>query len=399
MLARFSSRNYFQLTLQPFKCSYHSNVDIVFGDERDIIAQRLIANGGSKALVIDNLKGDHRKYTHDPLPLSNQMPSPEQPFVSNPLDAKVEKKVSIIGCGQVGLATAYAILNKEFCDTIALVDMNAVKLEGEVKDFQQASAFAKRCSVKGSTEYDVTHNSDLIIITAGAKQKPGENRLNLLDKNTNMMKQILGKVLEYSPDSPICIVSNPCDVMSAVASKIATDLPPGRIFGSGTVLDTGRFRQLIASSLNIDVRGVSGYIIGEHGDSSLPVWSSVLTGGVKLVNGDGPGKVEYAIHDEVVHAAGDVIARKGYTNWAVGMACAEIADVVLNDMRLIMPVSTCVRGYAGVEHDVFLSVPSIIGASGVKRVIDLELNDQEMTQFHESADIVWRAQAGLWDEI
>jgi len=399
MLTTWTSRNCRQLKLRTFKRFYNPNVDKVFGDERDIIAQRLIANGGSKSFVLENLKDDRRKYTHDPLPLSNQMAPPEQLFASNPLDVIIEKKVSIIGCGQVGLATAYSILNKEICDTIALVDMNASKLEGEVKDFQQASAFAKRCLVKGSTEYDVTKNSDLIIITAGAKQKPGESRLNLLDKNASMMKEVLGKVLEHSPDSPICIVSNPCDIMSAVASKVATDLPPGRIFGSGTVLDTGRFRQLIASSLNIDVRGVSGYIIGEHGDSSLPVWSSVLHGGVKLVNGDGPGEVENAIHDEVVHAAGDVIAKKGYTNWAVGMACAEIAEVVLKDMRLIMPVSTCVRGYAGVKHDVYLSVPSIIGASGVKRLIELELNDLERKQFHASADIIWKAQAGIWDTI
>jgi len=155
---------------------------------------------------------------------------------------------------------------------------------------------------------------------------------------------------------------------------------------------------LIASSLNLDVRGVSGYIIGKHSNSSLPVWSSVFNGGVKLVNGDGPGEVEDAIHKEVVHAASDVMGRKGYTNWAVGMACAEITDAVLNDMRLVMPVSTCLRGYAGVEHNVFLSVPSIVGASGVKRVIDLELNDLERKQIHASANIVWEAQ-GIWNEV
>jgi len=319
--------------------------------------------------------------------------------VSNSLDVKMQKKVSIIGCGMVGLATAYSILNKELCDSIALVDVDGVKLEGEVKDFQQASAFSKRCSVEGSTDYEVTRDSALVIITAGVQQKPGQSRMALLQINAAIMKDIIGKVLKYSPNTPICIVSNPCDVMSAVASKIAKQLPPGRIFGSGTVLDTGRFRQLIASSLNLDVRGVTGFVIGEHGDSSLAVWSSVQSGGVKLLNGDGPGELENAIHQEVVHAAGDVIAKKGYTNWAVGMACAEIADVVLNDMRLVMPVSTCVRGYAGVKHDVFLSVPCVVGASGVKQVMELDLTDIERKQFHQSADIVWKAQSEIWENV
>jgi len=128
MLAKFNTINHLQSRARPLKCCYTSNVEQIFGDERDVIARRLIASGGSKSFVIENLKDSRRNYTHDPLPLSNQMALPEQPFVSNSLDAKVGKKVSIIGCGQVGLATAYSILNKEICDTIALVDMNASKL-------------------------------------------------------------------------------------------------------------------------------------------------------------------------------------------------------------------------------------------------------------------------------
>ncbi len=195
-------------------------------------------------------------------------------------------------------------------------------------------------------------------------------------------------------------VSNPCDVMTAVASKLAKDLPPGQIFGSGTVLDTGRFRQLIASSLNLDIRSVSGYVVGEHGDSSLAVWSSVQNGGVKLLPpGKEPGDLENAIHAEVVNAAGVVIEKKGYTNWAVGMACAEIAEVVLKDLRLVMPVSTCVRGYAGVKKDVFLSVPCVVGAKGVIRVFDLEFTATEKALFRKSAHTVWEAQRDVWDSI
>jgi len=385
----------------PNRSGLLSDVEKIFGDERDLIASRLITEGGSKPLVIENLKVRRRRYTHDPVgySASTNEPFQEAPFVSTPLD-RYRKKVSIVGCGQVGLAVAFSILNKEICNSLVLVDVNGERLEGEVLDFQQASAFAKRCTVEGSTNFDVTRDSNLVIVTAGAKQKPGQSRLDLLDTNTKILKSIVSQVLKYSPSSPICIVSNPCDVMAAVASKIAKDLPPGQIFGSGTVLDTGRFRQLIASSLNLDIRSVTGYVIGEHGDSSLAVWSSVQNGGVKLLPpGSEPGDLENAIHSEVVNAAGVVIAKKGYTNWAVGMACAEIAEVVLGDLRLVLPVSTCVRGYAGVAEDVFLSVPCVVGSKGVIRVFDLELTASETALFKKSASTVWDAQKEVWDRM
>mmetsp|Transcript_20027 Transcript_20027/g.25285 ORF Transcript_20027/g.25285 Transcript_20027/m.25285 type:complete len:394 (+) Transcript_20027:73-1254(+) len=385
----------------PNRSGLLSDVEKIFGDERDLIASRLITEGGSKPLVIENLKVRRRRYTHDPVgySASTNEPFQEAPFVSTPLD-RYRKKVSIVGCGQVGLAVAFSILNKEICNSLVLVDVNGERLEGEVLDFQQASAFAKRCTVEGSTNFDVTRDSNLVIVTAGAKQKPGQSRLDLLDTNTKILKSIVSQVLKYSPSSPICIVSNPCDVMAAVASKIAKDLPPGQIFGSGTVLDTGRFRQLIASSLNLDIRSVTGYVIGEHGDSSLAVWSSVQNGGVKLLPpGNEPGDLENAIHSEVVNAAGVVIAKKGYTNWAVGMACAEIAEVVLGDLRLVLPVSTCVRGYAGVAEDVFLSVPCVVGSKGVIRVFDLELTASETALFKKSASTVWDAQKEVWDRM
>mmetsp|Transcript_5127 Transcript_5127/g.7577 ORF Transcript_5127/g.7577 Transcript_5127/m.7577 type:complete len:395 (-) Transcript_5127:151-1335(-) len=386
----------------PNRSGLLSDVEKIFGDERDLIASRLITEGGSKPLVIENLKAGRRRYTHDPVtysaPPTNES-FKEAPFLSTPLDRN-QKKVSIIGCGQVGLAVAYSILNKEICNSLVLVDVNGARLEGEVMDFQQASAFAKRCTVEGSTKYDVTRNSNLVIVTVGAKQRPGQSRLDLLELNAKIMKSIVGEILKYSPSAPICIVSNPCDVMTAVASKIAKDLPPGQIFGSGTVLDTGRFRQLIASSLNLDIRSVAGYVVGEHGDSSLAVWSSVQNGGVKLLPpGNEPGDLENAIHSEVVNAAGVVIAKKGYTNWAVGMACAEIAEVVLGDLRLVLPVSTCVRGYAGVAEDVFLSVPCVVGSKGVIRVFDLELTASETALFKKSASTVWDAQKEVWDRM
>lgn len=314
---------------------------------------------------------------------------------------RASKKVSICGCGQVGLAIAYAIINQAKARKIALVDINGPKLDGEVKDLCQGSAFHPRVEVVGSTEYGVTEDSQLVIITAGAARKPTETRLDLVRKNLGIMKSIIPLVLDHSPDAAICIVSNPCDVMTAVANKIAGDrVPPGRIFGAGTVLDSSRLRSLIASTLDIDTKSVHGYIIGEHGNSSVPVWSSVRIGGVPLLNhGEEPGDFHLKLHEEVVQTSTDVIRAKGYTNWAIGLSVAHIAGAVLNDARSIMPVSTCVRGFCGVSQDIFLSLPSVVGAHGVVQVSQLPLAAHEAELFLKSAESVWAAQEPIWDEI
>lgn len=230
------------------------------------------------------------------------------------------KKVSIIGCGQVGMATAYSFLNQATAGTIALVDMNREKLLGEAKDLEQGSAFHQHVRILASDEYSVTQESHLVIVTAGAAQKPGESRLNLLERNVEIMKNVIPKVLAFSPSAAICIVANPCDILTAVASKIAgPSVPPGRIFGSGTCLDSSRLRSLISKRLDLDASTVQGYILGEHGDSSVPIWSSVKVGGVPLVSaGQEPGDVHDEMHRTVVESAYDVIERKGSTNWAIG---------------------------------------------------------------------------------
>jgi len=162
-------------------------------------------------------------------------------------------------------------------------------------------------------------------VTAGVAQKVGESRLSLVERNVKIMGFIIPKVLEYSPDAPVCIVSNPCDIMTAVAAKIAgPTVPPGQIFGSGTCLDSSRLRSLIGMALNVDTRSVHGYIIGEHGDSSIPVWSGVRAGGIPLLKpGEEPSMAHTEMHREVVQSAMDVITKKGYTNWAVGLSKFE----------------------------------------------------------------------------
>jgi L-lactate dehydrogenase len=216
------------------------------------------------------------------------------------------------------------------------------------------------------------------------------------------MKSIIPKVLAFSPNAAICIVSNPCDLLTAIAAKIAGPaVPPGRIFGSGTCLDSSRLRSLIAKRLELDAQSVTGYVIGEHGDSSVPVWSSVHVGGVPIIQpaGHGPSPLHDEMHREVVNSAYDVIEKKGYTNWAVGLTGAYIANAVLDDTRQIMPVSTCVQGMHGIETEVFLSMPCGIGSNGVGQVIDLPLTPSEKHQFLNSAKTISDIQKDAWESI
>jgi len=311
------------------------------------------------------------------------------------------KKVTVVGMGNVGLACVAAILNQDMCGSIAMIDQNSKKLEGEAKDFQHGANFHKSTEILASSQYDVSADSDLVVITAGAAQKPGESRLNLLERNVAILQSIIPQVLEHSPDAAIVIASNPCDIMAAVASKIAgPSFPQGKIFGTGTNLDSSRFQTIIANSMGLDPNSIHGYIIGEHGDSSIPVWSSVRIGALPLLPpGEGPCDTLKAVHKSVVDAAYDVINLKGYTNWAIGMSTAHIASVVLEDARTILPVSTCVRGLYGVEDDVFLSLPCVLAREGVLRLSKLPLTDSEEETFRSCAKRIWEVQKPIWDKI
>ncbi len=240
-----------------------------------------------------------------------------------------------------------------------------------------------------------------MIITAGAAQKLGESRLNLLERNVGIMKNIIPKVLTFSPNAAVCIVANPVDIMTAVAAKIAgPSIPPGRIFGSGTCLDSSRLRSLLSKKLDLDASAVSGYVIGEHGDSSVPVWSSVRVGGVPLLqNGQDPTPIHDSMHREVVMSAYDVIQKKGYTNWAVGLTGSYIARAVVDDTRQIMPVSTCIRGLYGIEEDIFTSMPCVVGSTGVRRVVELPLTDTEVGKLLNSTTTLWNLQKDIWNNI
>jgi L-lactate dehydrogenase len=250
----------------------------------------------------------------------------------------------------------------------------------------------------------VSADSDVVIVTAGVAQKPGESRLSLLERNAEIMSHVIPEVLKYSPRATICIASNPCDIMAAVAAKLAgPTVAAGRVFGSGTCLDTSRLQSLIGNMLDIDAQNVHGYVVGEHGDSSVALWSSVRVGGASYyetpwTQGDAAA-VQAAMHKHIVDSAYEVIEKKGYTNWAIGMTGAYLCKAVMRDERRITTVSTCVRGIHGIEHDVFLSMPCTVGASGVRRVVNVPMTEHEIEQFKRTAESIWTVQQGIWDKI
>lgn len=307
-----------------------------------------------------------------------------------------------MGAGAVGLAAAYAIVNQGIASELALVDVMAEKLEGEVLDLQHGGAFMKRVTIVGSADYAVSAGSQLVIITAGARQREGESRLSLVDRNLAIFKTIVPQVVTHSPSCSIMVVSNPVDIMTHVVARLA-GFPPGRVFGSGTALDSSRFRTLVADKLGIDARSVHGAIIGEHGDSSVACWSQLNVAGVRLrdINpaigrsGGADPEAWEEVHRKVISSAYDIIKAKGFTNWAIGVTCASLAECVLRNEHRVFPLSVPVNGRYGIGEDVCLSLPAVLGSEGVRDVLHVPLEEEEAERLRASAKAIGAVQAGL----
>ncbi|XP_061773583.1 L-lactate dehydrogenase A chain [Nerophis ophidion] len=309
-------------------------------------------------------------------------------------------KVTVVGVGMVGMATAMSILLKDLCDELALVDVMEDKLKGEVMDLQHGSFFLKTHKIVGDKDYSVTANSRVVVVTAGARQQEGESRLNLVQRNVNIFKFIIPNIVKHSPNCILMIVSNPVDILTYVAWKLS-GFPRHRIIGSGTNLDTARFRHLMGERLHLHPSSCHGWIIGEHGDSSVAVWSGVNVAGVSLqainpsIGVDGDGDDWKAVHKQVVDGAYEVIKLKGYTSWAIGMSVADLVASITKNMHKVHPVSTLVQGMYGVKEEVFLSVPSVLGNTGLTDVINMELKPEEKKQLEKSAETLWAVQKEL----
>lgn len=311
------------------------------------------------------------------------------------VDTRGHTKVTVVGVGQVGMACAYHLVATGAVNEIALCDVLADKLEGEEIDLQQATAFTRHCHVKASTDYSITAGSKVCVVTAGARQNPGESRLNLLQRNVAIFKNIIPKLVQHSPNCIIVVVSNPVDLLAYLAWKIS-GFPPNRVFGSGTLLDSARFRVLLSEKLGVSASSCHGYILGEHGDSSVPVWSSTAVGGVKLLElnpkmgqEDDPENWK-DVHKEVVQSAYKVIEKKGYTSWAIGAAVSTLCRCLIRNERSIYPLSTLLpKDYLpGFDSDVFLSLPCACGQDGITDIVRMRLNENEINSMKKSATVL-----------
>ncbi|KAK6935198.1 Lactate/malate dehydrogenase, N-terminal [Dillenia turbinata] len=310
-------------------------------------------------------------------------------------------KISVIGVGNVGMAIAQTILTQDLADELALVDAKPDKLRGEMLDLQHAAAFLPRTNIRASVDYSVTAASDLCIVTAGARQLPGESRLNLLHRNVSLFQTIIPPLARYSPDSILLIVSNPVDILTYIAWKLS-GFPSNRVIGSGTNLDSSRFRFLIADHLDVNAQDVQAYIVGEHGDSSVALWSSISVGGVPVLSFLKNQQIKYEketlehIHKTVVDSAYEVISLKGYTSWAIGYSVASLARTILRDQRRVHPISVIARGFHGIEGgDVFLSLPAQLGRGGVLGVANVCLTEEEAQKLRHSAQTILELQSQL----
>lgn len=310
-------------------------------------------------------------------------------------------KVSVVGVGQVGMACAFSLMLDGTCNELALVDLDANRVQGEVLDMQHGGAFIRRVKVYGSSDYAVTAKSRVVIVTAGVRQKEGETRLSLVQRNADVMKMIIPQIIKYSPDTILLMVSNPVDIMTYVAWKIS-GLPRNRVIGSGTNLDSARFRFFIAERLNVAPASVHGWIIGEHGDSSVAVWSGVNVAGVRLrdlnpnIGTDNDPEKWTDLHVRVIKSAYEVISLKGYTSWAIGLSTNFIVKAILGNTLQVMPVSTYIKGCKhGMDKEVFLSLPCVLGENGVTHIIKQPLTDEEKAMLHKSANLMHEIQMGI----
>lgn len=303
-------------------------------------------------------------------------------------------KLTVIGAGAVGTSLAYAALIRESAREVALYDIDAARVDAEVLDLAHGTPFTGASRITGGADLDVVAGSNVVVVTAGAKQRPGQTRLELAGINAGIVRDLMPQLVERAPGAVFVIVSNPCDVL-AVAAQRASGLPASRVFASGTVLDSARLRWLLAHRLGIAASSVHAMIIGEHGDSEFPLWSQARIGPVPLAHwdaGDGPlARSELvSIADEVKNAAYTVIAGKGATNYAIGLSGARIVEAILRDEGAVLPVSSVLEGYHGVSG-VALSVPSVVDATGVSRVIEVPFDDEEQGRFAASAATIRRS--------
>lgn len=308
------------------------------------------------------------------------------------------RKAAVIGCGFVGSATAFTLMQSRLFSELVLLDVNMEKADGEAKDIAHGIPFAGQMKIYAGT-YDDAADAAIIIITAGANQKPGETRLDLVQKNTAIYQSIIPEIVKRDFGGILLIVSNPVDILTYVALKLS-GLPEKRVLGSGTVLDTTRLKYALGEHLGVDSRSVHSFIIGEHGDSEIAAWSSTNVSGIPLnefcemrghFNHDAAMD---AIAEKVKNSAYEIISKKQATYYGIAMSVKRICECIVRNERSILPVSAMMHGEYGIE-DITLSMPAIVGIGGVETHVPIALSEEEAEKLVESAKKLKEVAKGL----
>ena len=305
--------------------------------------------------------------------------------------------VGIVGVGQVGMAAAYAIFQQRIVRQLILIDRNRERAEGEAMDLMHGQGYVGRRRVRDG-DYADLEEAQVVIVSAGVGQKPGESRLDLLNRNAAIFKTIAEQLDKHAPEAILLIASNPVDILTYVMQE-RSQRPAQRVIGTGTMLDTTRFRSLLADHYDVDPRSVHAFIVGEHGDTEVPIWSTATIAGAPLVNSHtfGQGQERQALDrlfERVKRAAYDIIERKGYTNWAIGLVIAHLLRTILDDQKSVLPVSVRLDGEYGIS-DVCMSIPSAVGMEGVAQRVLPPISEEELAALRHSAEVLKESLAGI----
>lgn len=304
---------------------------------------------------------------------------------------QLRDRVGLVGTGMVGASFAYALMQSGLANELILIDADAARAEGEAMDLSHGLPFVGPMRIRAGG-YDLLAGCDLVVITAGANQRPGQTRLDLLQTNAGMIRDVAPRVVAANPTGVILVASNPVDILTQIAADLA-GRPPGHVFGSGTILDTARLRYLLGEHFGVIPQSVHAYIVGEHGDSELAVWSMATIAGVRLADFAGPDgqRVDHATLDGIFertrNAAYEIIQRKRSTYYAIGLGLRTIVEAVLRDQHTVLTVTTPMRGLFDV-HGISLSLPTIVGHGGAEKVLEIPMSPGELTAFRNSGAIL-----------
>ncbi|WP_026563581.1 L-lactate dehydrogenase [Bacillus sp. UNC41MFS5] len=300
-------------------------------------------------------------------------------------------RVALIGTGFVGSSYAFALLNQGITEELVLIDLNKEKAEGDAMDLNHGLPFSPSRTKIWYGSYQDCGQADLVVITAGANQKPGETRLDLVEKNTRIFKGIVDEIMASGFDGIFLVATNPVDILTYAVWKFS-GLPKERVIGSGTILDTARFRFLLGDYFDVDTRNVHAYIIGEHGDTELPVWSNADIAGTsindwsKIKSGFNQTDLDQ-IFLNVRDAAYHIIERKGATYYGIAMGLVRLTKAILRDENSVLTVSSYLDGEYG-QNDIFIGVPAVVNREGVRQVVELNLNQEEQAKFENSVNVL-----------